>query len=104
MGFFDPPLSRIGRLKCELTRILTRITNHEERGYPKVYGNYCKNYTVLHYGLSTEHTLIVPESRRVLRSQFDAFDQLAVMVGSSHGNAAKRMMAPFLLFSWYGDW
>lgn len=30
--FFDPPLSRIGRLKCELTRILTRITNHEERG------------------------------------------------------------------------
>lgn len=41
--------------------------NNESRrtGYPKVHGNYCKNYTVLHYGLSTEHTLIVPESRRM---------------------------------------
>jgi hypothetical protein len=54
---------------------------------------YCKNYTGLHYGLSIGHTLIVPESRRILRSQFDVFDQL-VIVGSTEIALGKRW-APF---------
>jgi hypothetical protein len=40
---------------------ITRITNNGVWRECK----YCKNDTVVHYGLSIEHTTIVPESRRI---------------------------------------